>query len=113
LHEQGTYDDAGYGYDDRGLQLALRPGTERYPTVRLKLHKTNPLRRDGKVLVARINSGKDLKESVSKGIPLLGGLEKVISRGETALAKRNFNSPDPPPMSTDIALLRAVTELLL
>ena len=83
------------------------------PVVKPKPRKINPFHKDGRILVAKVKSGEDLKGALVKAVSLLGGLEKVIARGDKVLVKPNFNSPDPPPMSTDIAFLRSVTELLL
>ena len=82
------------------------------PVVEPKPRKMNVYRRDGKVLVARVNASGDLRESVQRVIASLGGLGKSISRGDKVLVKPNFNSPDPFPASTDLAFLRIVIELL-
>jgi uncharacterized protein (DUF362 family) len=50
---------------------------------------------------------------VDRAVALLGGLERIISRGDRVLVKPNFNSPDPYPGSTDLAFLQAMVELLL
>jgi uncharacterized protein (DUF362 family) len=51
--------------------------------------------------------------SVGECVEKLGGLERVISRGDRVLVKPNYNSSDPYPGSTDVAFLKAVVSLLL
>jgi uncharacterized protein (DUF362 family) len=70
-------------------------------------------RDDGRPLVSKVQVGDDVKGAVEKSLELLGGLEKAIRPGDKVLVKPNFNSPDPPPASTDLAFLRPVLELLM
>ena len=83
------------------------------PLVDPKPRSTNPWCRNGQALVAKVSADKDIRASVGKVIALLGRLEQAIGRGDRVLVKPNFNSPDPPPGSTDLVFLRAVIELLL
>lgn len=64
-------------------------------------------------LVSKVPDEEDLISSVSRGVELIGGLEKVISSGDRVMVKPNFNSPDPYPGSTDLDFLKAVVHLLL
>ena len=73
----------------------------------------NPWYKDGKPVVAKVESSDDLRASVRKTISLLGEPQQVIARGDTVLLKPNFNSPDPYPASTDMEFLRIVVEWLL
>ena len=83
------------------------------PLVEPKPRLGNWWRKDGQVLVSKVAAGADIKDSVEKGVALLGGLGQAISRWDKVLVKPNFNSPDPYPGSTDLAFLRAILELLL
>lgn len=66
-------------------------------------------------LVARktLNNGDNLKTAVSYLLLELGGLNKFVLPGERVLLKPNFNTADPPPASSDLEFVRAVTELVL
>ena len=66
---------------------------------------------NGKHPISKVLAGKDLKESVKKSVDAIGGLEKVISHGDTVILKPNFNSDDLPPASSDPEFVRAVVEL--
>ncbi|MDP2917785.1 MAG: DUF362 domain-containing protein [Dehalococcoidia bacterium] len=83
------------------------------PVVEPKPRRVSPWRRDGKALVAMVKAGDDVRLTIEKVIALLGGLRLAISRGDRVLVKPNFNSPDPPPASTDLNFLRAVVGILL
>ena len=48
-----------------------------------------------------------------KAIDLIGGLNRVINKGDTVLLKPNFNSDNPPPASSDPDFLKAIVELLV
>ena len=80
------------------------------PLVEPKPRKVNPWRRNGQALVAKAVAEEDIRVSIDKTIALLGNLGQVISRGDKVLIKPNFNSPDPPPASTDLEFLRALIE---
>jgi uncharacterized protein (DUF362 family) len=67
---------------------------------------------DGLPLVSRVFVSDGIGEGVAKSLDLLGGLDRLVQRGNTVLVKPNFNSPDPYPGSTDLEFLRAVLELL-
>jgi len=73
--------------------------------------KQNLWRREGTALVSKVGVS-DLEASLAKAIDLLGGLDKLVSTGDRVMVKPNFNSPDPPPGSTDLVFLQAVIELL-
>ncbi len=68
---------------------------------------------EGQPLVSRVHVPDGIKEGVAKSLHLLGGLDRVVQRGDMVLVKPNFNSPDPFPGSTDLEFLRAVLELLV
>ncbi len=75
--------------------------------------KANPFSADGIALVSKVKAERDLKASVRKAVELIGGLERVISRGDRVLVKPNFNSADPYPGSTDLEFLKVVVQILL
>jgi uncharacterized protein (DUF362 family) len=78
-----------------------------------KPRKTASWRDDGRPLVSKVQVCGDVKGAVEKSLELLGGLDKAIGPGDKVLVKPNFNSPDPPPASTDLTFLRFVLELLM
>ena len=97
-----------------GLYHFLGDSTPRnIPLVEPKPRKVNPWHRNGQALVAKAAAEEDIRVSIDKTIALLGNLEQVISRGDKVLIKPNFNSPDPPPASTDLEFLRAIIEKVL
>lgn len=63
--------------------------------------------------MARVRSCSGPREAVASAIGLLGNPGQVIKPGDSVMVKPNFNSPDPPPASTDLAFLRAIVEILL
>lgn len=62
--------------------------------------------------LARVKFEKDLKETIWRAINLIGGLEKFIQKGDVVLIKPNFNTPDPPPASTDLEFLKTIVEMV-
>ncbi len=83
------------------------------PVVEPRPRHKNSYQRDGKAVVAKVRAGQDLCASIEQVVNLLGGLNRVISRGDRVMVKPNYNSPDPPPASTDPLFLRIVVEMLL
>jgi uncharacterized protein (DUF362 family) len=78
-----------------------------------KPRRSNIWQQNGVALVSKVKDTGDVKASVSKSLDLIGGVSKLAGSGDTIMVKPNFNSPDPPPGSTDIAFLKVVLELLL
>ncbi len=74
----------------------------------------NAFCRAGRPLVAKVPhlNGDYLPDSVDKAIGLLGGVEKAISSGDRVMIKPNFNCAFALPLSTDLAFLAAVIEIL-
>jgi uncharacterized protein (DUF362 family) len=83
------------------------------PEVSPKPRKPNHWLRDDKPIIARINAGDNIRQSVDQALASLGPLNTVISRGDKVMVKPNFNSEDPPPASTDLLFLKAIIEVLL
>ncbi len=77
-----------------------------------KARKTALWLDNGRPLVSKVHVPDGVKEGIAKSLDLLGGLDRLVRRGDTVLVKSNFNSPDPFPGSTDLEFLRAVLELL-
>lgn len=57
-------------------------------------------------LTPPINEGK-IYDAVKSAIDNLGGIEKFVKPGEKVLIKPNFVSPRPPPVTTDVRVIRA------
>lgn len=55
----------------------------------------------------------DARESIERGISLIGDLGQAIGKGDNVFVKPNLNSWDHYRGSTDLAFLRAVVGLLL
>ncbi len=70
-------------------------------------------RDDGRPLVSKVPVRDEVKMAIADCLELLGGLDKAVRPGDKVLVKPNFNSPDPPPASTDLTFLRSVLELLM
>jgi len=76
-------------------------------TANIFMNKKNPL-------VAKVPhlNGDYLSASIQRAVELLGGLEKAIQRGDRVMIKPNFNCPYALPLSTDLAFLSVVIEML-
>lgn len=74
----------------------------------------NVFTRQGKPLVAKVPhlNGDYLPASVNEALRLLGGLDKAIRPGDRVMIKPNFNCAYRLPLSTDLAFLAAVIEVL-
>ena len=75
--------------------------------------RPNTWQQDDVPLVSKVKDTGDVKASVSKSLDLIGGVGRLGSKGDTIMVKPNFNSPDPPPGSTDLDFLSVVLDLLL
>jgi len=75
---------------------------------------TNRFQYDNLPIVAKAphRNGDALPRTVERVTQLLGGLDKVIRRGERVMIKPNFNCEFEIPLSTDLAFLGAVIETL-
>jgi uncharacterized protein (DUF362 family) len=74
--------------------------------------KQNLFMKSGKPLVSRVACTKDLKQSIEHAVSLIGGIEKVVDKGDTVLLKPNYNTADPFPGSSDPDFIKAAIELL-
>ncbi|MFC1697201.1 DUF362 domain-containing protein [Nanoarchaeota archaeon] len=69
--------------------------------------------KEGKVLVSKVKTSKQLKTSVKKSIDLIGGLKKGgFKKSDSVLIVANFNSDDLFPATTDIKYVEAVIKIL-
>lgn len=82
-------------------------------TVPPRQRRSNIWQQDGFPVVGKVNDSGNVKATVSRCVELIGGISRLAGKGDTILVKPNFNSPDPPPGSTDLEFLRVVLELLL
>jgi len=78
-----------------------------------KNRKSKPWLKDGLPIVVKINTDDNIRQSIERLLTALGPLSSIISRGDKVMIKPNFNSGDPPPATTDIELLKIITEILL
>ncbi len=67
---------------------------------------------DHKTLVSTVEVSGDLEVSVRKAVDLLGGFNRVISKGDRVIVKPNFNSPVPFPATSDPEFVKVVVSLL-
>lgn len=73
---------------------------------------SNPFLKNGKALVSKISVKQNLYQDITRTVDSIGGFGKIISKGDNILVKPNYNSPDPPPASTDPQFLKTLVELL-
>lgn len=72
----------------------------------------NPFVRDGKTLVS-IVYGTDVPRMVAEAVGLIGGLDRLAVRGKTILVKPNVVASEPPPTTTNPAVVSAVVRMLV
>lgn len=77
-----------------------------------RARRETPFREDGMVLVSKVKAEHDLRSSITRAVRLIGGLEKVVSRGDRVMVKPNFNSADPYPGSSDLEFVKVVIQML-
>ncbi|MFQ6088908.1 MAG: DUF362 domain-containing protein [Candidatus Methanofastidiosia archaeon] len=74
--------------------------------------KQNLFTRGAKPLVSKVAYTGDLKESIKASVSLIGGIKKLVNKGDTILLKPNYNTAHPFPGSSDPNFIKAVIELL-
>ena len=76
--------------------------------------RANPYVYDEQPIVVKVPhlNGDSLRQSVARGVDLLGGLDRTIAPGDRVLIKPNFNCEYALPLSTDLAFLAATIEWL-
>ena len=74
--------------------------------------KQNLFVRNSRPLVSKIAYEGNLKESIELSVSLIGGIKKLVNKGETILLKPNYNTADPFPGSSDPEFIKAVIDML-
>ena len=74
--------------------------------------KQNLFVRDDHPLVSKVICGANLRESIELSVSLIGGIEKLVKRGETVLVKPNYNTADPFPGSSDPEFITSIISIL-
>jgi uncharacterized protein (DUF362 family) len=67
---------------------------------------------DGHPLVSKVAYNGNLRESIRLAVSLVGGIQKLVKKGDTILLKPNYNTADPFPGSSDPAFIKALIEML-
>lgn len=73
--------------------------------------KKNQFTKNGKSLVCIEKSSKLIEERVKIAVDAIGGIKKVIKKGDSVLLKPNFVFPNPPPCTTSLDFLLAIIKL--
>jgi len=74
--------------------------------------KQNLFVRDSLPLVSKVSSEGDLKKAIQRAVSIIGGIEKLVKKGDTILVKPNYNTAHPYPGSSDPKFIGAVIELI-
>jgi len=74
--------------------------------------KQNLFVRSGRPLLSRVDYNGKLKESIMRSVSLIGGINKLVKKGDIILLKPNYNTADPYPGSSDPEFLKAIVEIL-
>jgi len=74
--------------------------------------KQNLFVRDSLPLVSKVSGEGDLKKVIQRAVSMIGGMEKLVEKGDTILVKPNYNTAHPYPGSSDPKFVKAVTELI-
>lgn len=67
--------------------------------------------RGGRPLVSKVVYNGNLKESIKLSVSLIGGINKLVEKGDTILLKPNYNTADPFPGSSDPEFLKVIIEM--
>jgi uncharacterized protein (DUF362 family) len=74
--------------------------------------KQNLFARNGRPLVSKVAYEGNLKESIELSVSLIGGIKKLVKKGDIILLKPNYNTADPYPGSSDPEFIKAVIAML-
>jgi uncharacterized protein (DUF362 family) len=74
--------------------------------------KQNLFVRDSRLLVSKVAYEGNLRESIELSVSLIGGIKKLVKKGDTILLKPNYNTADPFPGSSDPEFIKAVIDML-
>jgi len=67
---------------------------------------------NGRPLVSKVLSSEDPRQSIIRALELIGGIGKLVEKGDTVLLKPNYNTADLYPGSSDPSFIGAVIDLL-
>lgn len=87
--------------------LFFRPESK----VKPRPNFSNPFTEGDQALVSLVR-GDDIDRMVREAVDLIGGIERLAIRGKTVLLKPNVVSGEPPPVTTNPEVVRAVIKLL-
>jgi uncharacterized protein (DUF362 family) len=74
--------------------------------------KQNLFVRNSRLLVSKVAYEGNLRESIELSVSLIGGIKKLVNKGDTILLKPNYNTADPFPGSSDPEFIKAVIDML-
>ncbi len=74
--------------------------------------KENVFVEQGKALVSEVRCDGGLGRDIGRAMEAIGGWGRLVEPGDTIMVKPNFNTPDPPPGSSDPLFVKAVIEQL-
>jgi len=74
--------------------------------------KQNLFVRNGRPLVSKVAYTGNLKESIEHSVSLIGGIKKLVKKGDIILLKPNYNTAHPFPGSSDPEFIKAVIDML-
>ena len=74
--------------------------------------KQNLFVREGVPVVSKASGEGDLKKAIERAVTMIGGMERLVEKGDTILVKPNYNTAHPYPGSSDPSFVRAVIELI-
>jgi uncharacterized protein (DUF362 family) len=66
----------------------------------------------GSPLISKVTCDGSLRESIERSVALIGGIDKLVKKGDTILLKPNYNTADAFPGSSDPEFVKAVIEML-
>jgi len=74
--------------------------------------KQNLFVRNSRLLVSKVAYEGNLRESIELSVSLIGGIKKLVKKGDIILLKPNYNTADPYPGSSDPDFIKAVIAML-
>jgi len=74
--------------------------------------KQNLFVRNSRLLVSKVAYEGNLRESIELSVSLIGGIQKLVQKGDIILLKPNYNTADPFPGSSDPEFIKAVIAML-
>jgi uncharacterized protein (DUF362 family) len=74
--------------------------------------KQNLFVHNSRPLVSKVAYQGNLKESIELSVSLIGGIKKLVKKGDTVLLKPNYNTADPFPGSSDPEFITTIIKML-